>query len=137
MQIATMKFNNAEGTSVIFTTDTGVTISTPYGSDSCHWDEIQLFPVDQIGAYVAPAPVVSSEVVSMRQARLALLKAGLLTQVNAAIETMTGMEGEAARIEWEYATEVSRTSTLVASMMATLSLSDIQLDQLFTEASKL
>lgn len=70
-------------------------------------------------------------VVTMRQARLALLGAGLLAQVNAAITAMQGAEGDAARIEWEYAQEVSRDSPLVAALAGELGLTEGQLDDLF------
>jgi len=79
-----------------------------------------------------PPPVTT---VSMRQARLALLGAGLLAQVNDAVAAMLGVEGEAARIEWEYATEVSRESPLVAGLIASLGLTEAQLDALFVAAA--
>lgn len=77
------------------------------------------------------------EVVSMRQARLALLGAGLLEQINTAIANAEGIEGEAGRIEWEYAQEVRRDSLLVAGLSAALELSEESLDNLFTAASTL
>jgi hypothetical protein len=73
----------------------------------------------------------------MRQARLALLGAGLLAQVNDAITAMGGTPGEAARIEWEYALSVERDSPLVASLTAALGLTAAQLDALFTTAAGL
>lgn len=76
-------------------------------------------------------------VVSMRKARLALLGAGLLSQVNDAVAAMPGIEGEAARIEWEYAQEVSRVSPLVAGLSVSLGLSDADLDALFLAADGL
>lgn len=75
--------------------------------------------------------------VSMRQARLALLDAGLLQLVNNAIAAMAGTEGEAARIEWEYATEVRRDSTLVAALAGPLNLAEAKLNQLFISAAGL
>lgn len=98
---------------------------------------------DHVGmdmAIDAPAPVpvvVVPDKVTMRQARLALLGAGLLANVNAAINAMTGQAGDAARIEWEYALSVDRNSTLVAGMAAALSLTTEQLDTLFTAAATL
>ncbi|GAB3190787.1 hypothetical protein [Hydrogenophaga aquatica] len=80
-----------------------------------------------------PVPVA----VTMRQARLALLGAGLLAQVNAAIAAMAGAEGEAARIEWEYAQEVRRDSPLVAGLSAALGLTDETLDNLYRAAAGL
>ena len=83
-----------------------------------------------------PAAVVPSAV-TMRQTRLALLGAGLLAQVNAAIAAMPGAEGEAARIEWEYAQEVRRDSPLVAGLSAALGLTDEALDDLYQVAAGL
>ena len=82
-----------------------------------------------------PPPIPSS--VTMRQARLALLGAGLLAQVDAAVATIPGAAGDAARIEWEYALSVERESPLVASLTAVLGLTDAQLDALFTTAAGL
>ena len=82
---------------------------------------------------VDPVP----EVVSMRQARLALLGAGLLAQVNTAVANMPGAEGDAARIEWEYAQEVRRDSPLVAALSATFGLTDETLDNLYKVAAGL
>lgn len=80
-----------------------------------------------------PVPVA----VTMRQARLALLSAGMLAQVNAAIAGMPGAEGEAARIEWEYAQDVRRDSPLVAALVGDIGLADEDLDSLFIDASRL
>lgn len=85
------------------------------------------------GALLIPAP----KSCSMRQARLALLGAGLLPQINDALAAMPGIEGDAARIEWEFATEVRRDSSLVSGLSATLGLSSEQLDGLFVAASEL
>lgn len=83
-----------------------------------------------------PPPPIPSRV-TMRQARLALLGAGLLSTVNATIESMAGVQGEAARIEWEYALSVERDSPLVAGLSAALGLTAAQLDALFTTAAGL
>jgi hypothetical protein len=79
-----------------------------------------------------PEPYIPS-VVSMRQARLALLQSGLLTTVDAAIAQGT----EADKISWEYATEVNRNDALVTNLSVTLGLTDQQLDDLFVLASSL
>ena len=84
-----------------------------------------------------PAVVAVPEVVTMRQARLALLGAGLLAQVNTAVANMPGAEGDAARIEWEYAQEVRRDSPLVAGLSAALGLTDETLDNLYKVAAGL
>ena len=84
-----------------------------------------------------PEVVAVPEVVTMRQARLALLGAGLLAQVNTAVANMPGTEGDAARIEWEYAQEVRRDSPLVAGLSAALGLTDEALDNLYKAAAGL
>lgn len=81
----------------------------------------------------APPQNIVPSVVSMRQARLALLQAGLLATVDAAVAA----GGEADQITWEYATEVDRNSPLVVNMSAALNLSSQQLDNLFTLAATL
>jgi hypothetical protein len=91
---------------------------------------VELIPV------VPPAPVVPQEV-TMRQARLALLGAGNLSTINAAIAGMTGTAGDAARIEWDYSSSVKRTQPLVLQMGAALGLTSAQLDQLFITAAAL
>lgn len=81
--------------------------------------------------YVAPRITK----VTMRQARLALLGAGYLPTINAAIAAMPGAQGEAARIEWEYSQEVQRDRGLVLSLGTSLGLTNVQLDELFTAAA--
>lgn len=68
--------------------------------------------------------------VSMRQARLALLAAGLLDDVEAAVQAA----GQAAQIEWEYAAEVQRTSSLISALTPALGLTEQQVDDLFIAA---
>ena len=86
---------------------------------------------------VVPHPPVVPPSVTMRQARLALLGAGLLASVDAAIDGLPSPQKEAARIEWEYATEVQRSSGLVPMMEVALGLDDAALDALFIEAAAL
>ena len=75
--------------------------------------------------------------VSMRQARLALLQAGKLADVDAAIAALPSPEKEAAQIEWEYAAEVKRTSKLVQSLTPALGLYEAEMDGLFKLAATL
>lgn len=79
-------------------------------------------------------PVVPA-IVSMRQARLALLSAGLLANVDAAIAALPSPQREAAQIDWEYATEVRRASPLIAALGPALGLTDAQIDALFIAAA--
>lgn len=78
-----------------------------------------------------PRPPVP-DAVSMRQARLALLSAGLLDNVEAAVSA----SGHAAQIEWEFAQEVRRDHPLIAVVQAQQAMSDTQIDALFIEAAK-
>jgi len=80
---------------------------------------------------------VESRVLSVtpRQARLALLTAGLLDQVVAKIELLPEPQRTAAKIEWEYAIEIVRDSSLVQALAQALDLSDSQLNQLFQSAA--
>lgn len=86
---------------------------------------------------VVPAPPSAPRVVTMRQARLALLQAGKLAAVNQALATLPGAQGEAARIEWEFAATVERGSELVTMLAGALSLSANDLEALFTTAAAL
>lgn len=85
---------------------------------------------------VEPAPQVPP-VVSMAQARLALLKSGHLKTVNDALAQLPGEDGEAARIDWEFRATVERHSPLVAMLSAAIGLTDERLDELFVQASLL
>ena len=71
--------------------------------------------------------------VTMRQARLALLSAGLLDDVEAVISAA----GRAAQLEWEYASVVDRSNPAVAAVQQQQGMTDAQIDDLFREAAKL
>jgi hypothetical protein len=76
--------------------------------------------------------------VSMAQARKALLGAGLLGAVDAAIAAIAEeATRQRAAIDWEYATEVQRDSPLVAALAPAMGLADAQIDALFTAAAGL
>ncbi|BEP42101.1 hypothetical protein [Variovorax sp. V15] len=87
---------------------------------------------------IAPVatPYVPS-VITMRQARLALLGAGKLNGVDAAIAALPSPQREAAKIEWEFAASVERRSPIVALLSTSMGLSDEVLDALFTTAATL
>lgn len=85
-----------------------------------------------VGAPLAPVP----QSVSMRQARLALLQAGLLDQVDVAIAAIVdSMARQRAQITWEYSPKVSRDDPLVFQLTAAFGLSEEQVDNLFRAAS--
>lgn len=77
-----------------------------------------------------PPPPSVPRSVSMRQARLALLGAGLLDEV----EALIALQPAAVQIEWEYATDIWRNRDLVATLAPALGLSDAQIDDLFVAA---
>ena len=85
---------------------------------------------------IPPAPVVPSAV-TMRQARLALLGAGLLDDVEAAISALPSPQKEAARIEWEYSQEVHRHNGFVSVLAPMLGMTAEQTDALFVQAATL
>lgn len=84
-----------------------------------------------------PAPIPVPQAVTMRQARQALLAAGYLSQVDAALAALPSPQKESAQIDWEYATEVRRESDLVKSLGAAIGLDAAALDALFIAAAKL
>ena len=84
---------------------------------------------------IAKAKVPAS--VTMRQGRLALLAAGKLAQVDAAIASLPEPQKSAALIEWNFSNELQRGNAFVATLGAALGLSDAQVDQLFITAAAL
>ena len=72
-------------------------------------------------------------VVTMRQARLALLQSGLLDEVEAAVNAAD----QATRITWEFSSEVQRGNAFVATLASALGLTNQQLDELFILAATL
>lgn len=84
-----------------------------------------------------PAPSTAPQEVTMRQARLALLGAGKLSAVDAAINALPEPQKTAARIEWEYSGTVRRNQPLVLALAPALGLTDAQLDALFVAAESL
>lgn len=71
--------------------------------------------------------------ISIRQAKLALLQAGLLDDVEAAI----AQADRAIQIEWEYAIEFKRDWPTLLALQPILGLTDRQIDDLFVLASTL
>jgi hypothetical protein len=91
-----------------------------------------LSPEAQV-AVLPSEPGSPPAVVTMRQARLALLQTGMLAQVNAAVAAAD----EATKITWEFSSEVQRSNPVVSTLAAALSLTAQQLDDLFTLAATL
>lgn len=76
--------------------------------------------------------VIVPQVVSARQARIALHRAGMLEAIN------TAVAGNAEwAITWEFATEVQRSNPIIAAVADQLGKTPEDIDQLFVEAGKL
>jgi hypothetical protein len=86
-----------------------------------------------------PPPVAPTvpNVVTMRQARLALLEAGLLNAVEQAIASLEGQDKQRAQIEWDYASTVDRSSPFMQTLAGAIGLDADALDSLFTAAAAL
>ena len=117
-------------------------MSVPKVDGNRHYEEVKQFIAD--GGVVEPEFTdaelaqqiedAKPKVVTMRQARLALLQSGLLQTVTDAIANGTD---EAMKIEWEYATEVKRDWGSLITLVTQLGITDLQLDDLFQLASTL
>ena len=70
--------------------------------------------------------------ITPRQARIALLRAGMLDAVNQAVAN-----NQEWAITWEFATEVKRDDPMIAAVQALLGKTDADIDDLFTIGSKL
>ena len=78
------------------------------------------------------------DTVTMRQGRLALLAAGYLDSVTAAIDSIPDPEQkQAAKIEWEYATVIDRNSVLTKTIQHVIGMTDGEVDALFIKAATL
>lgn len=82
--------------------------------------------------YVGTLPT-DTTTLTARQARLILLQAGLLDDVEAAVAAA----GRDVQLEWEYATEIKRTWPTLVNMAAALGMTDDQLDDLFVQGAAL
>ena len=83
-----------------------------------------------------PGPGVPHEV-TMRQARLALLSAGLLDTAQEVIDALPMPARRQAQIEWEYALSVRRDHPLIALMIAQGLATEVEVDGLFVAAAGL
>ncbi len=97
------------------------------------WQVVDLTPAEI--AAIAKAKVPAS--VTMRQGRLALLAAGKLAQVDAAIASLPEPQKSGALIEWNYSNELQRNNAFVATLGGALGLTEAQVDQLFIAAAQL
>jgi len=105
----------------------------PLTTDQYSTIELHIGSLEPIPDIVANGNVPQE--VTMRQAKLALLQYGLLQQVDTAIANMPGVQGQAARIEWEYAATVKRNAPLLGQIASAFGVTDEQLDNLFILAA--
>lgn len=89
--------------------------------------------ITEVPEQSAPVPAF----VTMRQARLALHAAGLLTQVQAVIDAQEDPPKTAMQIEWDYSSDVYRDKEFVVTLGAALGLTSDELDELFIAAAAL
>lgn len=71
---------------------------------------------------------------SMRQTRLALLNAGLLSKVENAIAGLSEPAKSQVEIEWQYAKDVYRNDDWLIALAGELGLSDQEIDDMFYAA---
>ena len=107
----------------VFVSDASIDVKEGYGYTN----------VEGVDTFI-PVPVTATgcpSFVKMKQARLALLAAGHLSAVKTAIATMS----EEVQIEWEFSETVERSSPLVTAIAALLPLTNVEVDNLFINAS--
>lgn len=86
-----------------------------------------------------PEPFIAAdvEVVTMRQARLALFEAGKLDMIAPAIEQLPEPERTKVRIEWEYAQEIRKDWPALQSLAQAIGLDAAALTEMFNYAATL
>lgn len=113
------------------------TATDDYTSDELFIIQPDSFDINRMADYeVTDGVLILSipQVVTMRQARLALLSMALLDDIPLAIAQLPSPRKEQAEIEWEYSQTVERTKPFVISIGAAL---NFDLDELFTLAATL
>lgn len=101
-------------------------------------DDCKVGYVLEEGVWVAPVlPVYIPQEITMRQARLALLDAGLLANVQTAINSLPEPAKTKAQIEWDYSNALQRDNPFVTTLGTALGLSSDDIDNLFITASGL
>lgn len=116
-----------------------VTDGTKACWDAVSWEDARHKPT--WSALVAVSGAASNTVpklVTPRQAKLALLSAGLLDEVEAAIDAIADPATKrVAQIEWEYAQEIERGWPLLVQIAGAMGMTDAELDELFIAAATL
>jgi hypothetical protein len=84
---------------------------------------------------ITDLPFETPQTVSMAQARLALIGAGLFSAIDAGLKSLPEPQRTTALTAWEYAPNVSRNGTLVTTLASQFGLTKKQLDNLFFAAA--
>ena len=85
----------------------------------------------------ADLSVMGAQIVTMRQARIALHRAGLIGQINDVIAALDEPARSVAQIEWEFAATVARNHPLIAVIAGAAEFSAEDIDDLFLVAAGL
>jgi hypothetical protein len=130
------KFPDVDGLEFSFALESQYPTSVPIFFGTCPDESITMVPgvidalteADFLQAQKDEMHARVPKVVTIRQARLALLQSGLLDDIDAAIAASTD---RALKIEWEFATEFRRDWPALIAMQPALGLTDQQVDDLF------
>jgi len=98
---------------------------------ACEQYEGQEFVIEPV--LYAPVPMS----LTMRQARLALHNAALLSSIPVIIASLPSPQRETAEIEWEFSNTVTRDNQLMLLIAISLGLDNAELDALFLQGSLL
>ena len=93
--------------------------------------EDDVYVIRTVDPATLPPPVPAR--IAARQARLVLLAAGKLNDAEAAVAAAD----QATRIEWEFATELHRSSERLIALAASIGINSATLDQMFIDGAKL
>lgn len=98
------------------------------------WDVVELTETEKVAYKKSLVP----DSVTMRKGRITLHRAGLLSQVEAAISAIPDESVRTeAKIEWEYAQTIDRNSPFTLLLGNALNLTEDQLDDLFISANEI
>lgn len=101
--------------------------------------ESDCLPHEEFSLEVPPITLAPPEVtiVTMRQARLALLEIGKLRATEDAIDALPEPLRTKAKIEWDYAATVEKSSPLIQTLAPALGINAAALTNLFNTAATL
>ena len=129
---------------IIYDTDTGkikALATDAYAGPDAHISAPEGFTADDMTRYIVQGGELVEPVpegITPRQAKIALLQAGLLDDVEAAVAAIPDeTTRRIAQVEWEYAQEVRRDWPLLVQVAAQMGLTDAQVDELFREGARI